>query len=145
MSSRAYNFRVRNEAGRTNQPRITVVASGRHNPPVAPTEDRLDVPVTAQNTEPTIPLYSDVAASRPPSPRKESEADKARETTSSRSEGVAMMNSNNTLPKLLETTSSYEGETPEREEDDGQWTTVRRRRARSLSSLDVRNNKKQNE
>jgi hypothetical protein len=142
MTSRAYNLRVRTETGAATRPRVEVVPDGRPNQSAALTRDRLDVPVLVSNTESTPPLYSDVAASRPPSPRKEPEAIMARDTTSSRSESGALVDNNGTLPRLIETTSSFEGDAPEPEEDGGQWTTIRRRRAQSMSSLDVRNGKR---
>ena len=41
-----------------------------------------------------------------------------------------------TVPNVVVTTSSNEEPTPELDENESQWTTVKRRRAKSLSSLD---------
>ena len=91
------------------------------------------------NTDQATALYSDIAASRPPSPRREKGAETvmAQDAENDRLGGVVRVESN-TTSNLFDTNSSYEGEHHERDENDSPWTTVTRknRRARSLSSLD---------
>ena len=95
-----------------------------------------------------LPLYSDIAASRPPSPQKEASSvtavhstmepnnDRVFITPSSQSGPANNTVSNHLLDENIEQyTSSDEGVSPQ-DQGDTQWTTVRRRRARSLGSLE---------
>lgn len=66
MSSRIYNLRNRDEAGIANQPQEPVSVSHEVLTRDMPLHLR-----NAQATDALLPLYSDVAVSRPPSPRKE--------------------------------------------------------------------------
>lgn len=109
--------------------------------PQAPVVFTRDVPPHASslahgNTGPSTALYSDIVASRPPSPRKENEKE-APETGSVKNDllDCGVLIGNSTSPNKVDTTSLEEGETPEIEEDKSNWTTVRGRHAQSLSSL----------
>jgi hypothetical protein len=79
-----------------------------------------------------------VVASRPPSPREETEAPVEPDIIRELSEGVTAVQ-NNVVPSYGDSLLSYEGEMPNLEKEEP-WTTVRRRRAHSLSSLDKARN-----
>ena len=135
--SRTYNFRTRTDAGVASQPEApatvfnrprTIAARARDPPP--------HVPSSVHDTDPAAALYSDVVASRPPSPRRDGETERA----VARGVEDARLDSDvpvyNTIPNIND---SSEEEVPrERDDDDLPWTTVIRkhRRARSLGSLD---------
>ena len=95
------------------------------------TETRTQIPRKVSNpgvtpvTDANARSYSDVAASRPPSPRQE---EKPAETTSRAAEVLKFSNY-----------SSSESENSQ--DQDGPWTTVQRRRARSLDSAERSHNK----
>ena len=137
--SRAYNFRTRTEVvGATAQSRIPVTSTGRPRGSIVEEQPLPPyVPSPTRDTELAVPLYSDVAASRPPSPRKENRTEPAmaRVPDSSPLESEVLVEKP-TVPDVDKTPSSTEEPTPEINESENQWTTVRRRRARSLSSLD---------
>ena len=75
MSTRTYNLRTRQELGTFPQPRVPAVEG---SPPRSSAALRRDppphVPSLIVDTNSPSALYSDVVASRPPSPRKETEA-----------------------------------------------------------------------
>ena len=136
--SRTYNFRTRTDAGIANQPRVStaesrprVVAAGTRDPPPY-------VPSPAHNANSTTALYSDVVASRPPSPRgeKNTEPVEAQAVEDERLESKVPV-IDNTIPTINDNNSSYEEIPHDRDENNSPWTTVihRHRRARSLSSL----------
>ena len=128
MSIRPYNLRNRHEAGTVAQPMVPMSTNSlrRDIPP--------HIPNTMVDTDAMTALYSDVVASRPPSPRKEIEASVVPSAEDSHSANVVPIGNINDLPLDRSSQSSYETETPMM--DEGQWTTVQRRRARSLNSLD---------
>ena len=137
--SRTYNFWSRTEAGIANQPRVSTTTSNRSRAPVAQVQGpTAHIMSSATDTDQPTALYSDVAAARPPSPRREREAETvvARDN-SDRLDSEARVESN-TTSNLFDTNSSYEGEHHERNENNSPWTTVthKQRRAKSLSSLD---------
>ena len=136
--SRTYNFRTRTDAGIANQPRVStaesrprVVAAGTRDPPPY-------VPSPAHNANSTTALYSDVVASRPPSPRgeKNTEPVEAQAVEDERLESEVPV-IDNTVPTINDNNSSYEEIPHDRDENNSPWTTVihRHRRARSLSLL----------
>ena len=123
MTTRAYQLRTRTEAGTAAQPQVR----------------------NRTNADPAVALYSDIAASRPPSPRKEMSTSPAEPVDHPSeevdSEGVfgyskteANANKKNAHDKKKNTTSSDENE-PSRELEEQPWTPVRRRRAQSLDSV----------
>ena len=68
----------------------------------------------APSEEPWTALYSDVEASRPPSPRWERCVEVAQETGSNRlNSEIQVDENNNPIPKIIETTFINEGDTPE--------------------------------
>ena len=116
MSSRVYNLRTRIDTATAASPLV-------------------------QNTDVAAALYSDVVASRPPSPRKENSTSPAKpvEHPSKEidSEGVfgyskTEQKTANENERISNSLSSDESELPK--ELENQWTTVKRRRARSLDS-----------
>ena len=135
--SRTYNFRTRTEVGDT-QSRIPTANVSR--PRETSIREQALPPYAlspASDTEPAVLLYSDVAASRPPSPRKENRTEPAmargNEDTPLESD---VFIENPTVPNVVVTTPLNDENTPETDENESQWTTVKRRRAQSLSSLD---------
>ena len=59
-------------------------------------------------------LYSDVVASRPPSPRRERCVEVAQETGSNHlNSEIRVDENNNPIPKIIESTSVNKGDTPE--------------------------------
>ena len=142
MSTRTYNLRTRTETGTNAQSRIPTLndrasaALARDGPPQDSSSTR--------DTDPVVALYSDVVASRPPSPRRENrnETSVARSTENDQLESGVLVD-NSTAPNIVNSTSSDEEELPETNES--HWTTVRRRRAQSLNSLNkVQNFSKKN-
>ena len=142
--SKTYNFRTRTDAGIATQPRVSAAAASR--PRIVAAGASRDpppyVPSPVNNTESPTALYSDVVASRPPSPRREKDTEpvEARgvQIEDERLESEVPV-ANNTVPtNTNDNNSSYEEVAHEREENDSPWTTVvhRHRRARSLDSLD---------
>jgi RNase H-like domain found in reverse transcriptase/Integrase zinc binding domain/Reverse transcriptase (RNA-dependent DNA polymerase)/Retroviral aspartyl protease/Zinc knuckle len=133
MSTRTYHLRTRQETAAAAQSRIPTSANSRSR---TTNELARDPPPHARrlpfDTDDAAPLYSDVVASRPPSPREETTVPMEPITERDRLVNIAVIQ-NDTVPSYENNMSSYEGETPEQDEP---WTTVRRRRARSLSSLD---------
>ena len=139
MSTRTYNFRSRTETGNSSHSRVPAANESNPRPLTGTTRDQGVAPglSPAPSEEPMTALYSDIAASRPPSPRKETRVEIAQETGNSRLDSeIGVDNNNNPIPKIIETTSSNEGDTPELDGDETPWTTVKRRRARSMSSLE---------
>lgn len=122
MTTRTYNLRARAEAPTTAQSMMP---------------NQLD-------TGPVLPLYSDIAASRPPSPRKEASISPAEPAEHPLeevdSEGIygysrmgAIIDSNIDHTRIDNDISSSENEPP-RDPEEQQWITVSRRRAHSLDS-----------
>ena len=135
--SRTYNFRTRTDAGIASQPGAPAAVFNRPRTMAARARDPPPhVPSSVHDTDPATALYSDVVASRPPSPRRERET----EPTITRGVGDSRLNSDvpvfNTMPDS--NNSSSDEEVPrERDDNNVPWTTVIRkhRRARSLGSL----------
>ena len=139
MSTRTYNFRSRTETGNNNHSRMPATTEGHLRPLTGTTRDQgiTRESSLAPSEEPLTALYSDVAASRPPSPRRESRVEIAQNTSSNRLDSEIRVNENNNpIPKIVETASFNEENTPEPDGDEAPWTTVTHRRARSLSSLE---------
>ena len=137
--SRTYNFRTRTDAGIAIQPRVSAAAASRPRTVATGTRDPPPyVPSPAHNNDSTTALYSDVVASRPPSPRREKDTEsvEARDVEDERLEGDVPV-ANITVPNINDNNSSYEEVPHELNENDSPWTMVihRHRRARSLSSL----------
>ena len=139
MSTRTYNFRSRTETSNNNHPRVPATNESQHRPSTGIARDQEVVPglSPAPSEEPTAALYSDIVASRPPSPRKETRVEIAQEASDNRLDSeIGVDSNNNPILKIIETTSSNEGDTPELDGDETPWTTVKRRRAHSMSSLE---------
>ena len=147
MTTRSYyNLRNRANAGPANQPIVRTEDIVR--PGSAPIVDSRGLTFALINSPipgPTVALYSDIVASRPPSPREETEArllaispedvrDEQVETGHLDDRSLAYI----TTDRINENLTSNERTSAPRDSEDGQWTTVRRRRARSLSSLGAR-------
>ena len=134
MSTRMYNFRSRTDNGGIPPSRVptTVVplppalADGTRDPPP-------HMPSSARNTGSPPLLYSEVVRSRTPSPRRETEVPVGQGLVSNPT-GSGDTVEVSPVPNVVDTTSSEEDEPPEIEENIVPWTTVERRRARSLDS-----------
>ena len=146
--SRAYNLRTRTRTGVANQLEQDL------NEPTSPIDDYEQSPNevapplkgSVPNTEATLQtrLYSDVAASRPPSPRRErpnvSSGEPIRGPDRSRAAELPFRGKNTERGQDSEESSVEEGEevrveTPDKPE---YWTTVQRKRARSESSIPIK-------
>ena len=135
MSTRTYNLRMRQELGTFPRPRVPATESGHSRLSAAlPRDPPPHVPSLILDTDSPSALYSDVVASRPPSPRKETEASVATSNPRPIVRDGAVVEST-TVPEINVGTSSEEDEPPIVKEKIYEWTTVKRRRARSLSSL----------
>ena len=132
MSSRTYHLRTRAETGMVAPSRVPTAVVGRTS-----TLQRDEPPHLTRDTEPMSALYSDVVASRPPSPRKELSTS-AVPSTVNNSLGSGILVDNQNVPLNIIPISSSEDRPPAStaEEEGPEWTTVRRRRVQSLSSLD---------
>ena len=145
MSTKTYNLRTRADTGVASQPRVRNASA---SPPRPTTMLHREVPPhlldAHAETGHAITLYSDVVASRPPSPAKDTSSVTATpavagpETAdvSSRLQADEKYVSNiRTTKNNVRYTSSEENlnDLPQYRED-GQWTTVERRRARSPGS-----------
>ena len=112
------------------------------------TEPNAAVPTGVQDrpdTNANMPLYSGIAASRPPSPRKENSSSPVEpvEHTSDEVDSEGAFGYSRTKENVVrethgkcdkrDYTSSEEQEFPQRKEE--LWKTVRRRRAHSLDSV----------
>ena len=146
MSTRTYNLRTRAEAGVANQPRARNESPQRQMTP-SPTRDLPPYIVGGYPpvNRPTA-LYSDVVASRPPSPQKE-----ASSTTVVQSEKVPEVERtsigrsvptnravlvNDKILTIPESGTSSEDVIPAQDTGDDPWTTVRRQRTRSLDAFE---------
>ncbi|KAF8804895.1 hypothetical protein BYT27DRAFT_7243553 [Phlegmacium glaucopus] len=139
MSARTYNLRAR--TGIANQSSQAPAKPPSRHPGTSASKATTGSRPAADAAR---ALYSDVAASRPPSPREEilvvpsgdpeTGASGAEEIHRSVNEIPVVHNisSNNDLDRVTSSDSSNLPEGPE----DTPWTTVRRRRAHSLGSLD---------
>jgi hypothetical protein len=77
MSTRTYNLRTRTDAAASAQPRVSSTAGDRPRQPQMLTRDAPPhLPSMPQHTQLNSALYSDIVASRPPSPRRETETRK---------------------------------------------------------------------
>ena len=141
MSSKTYHLRTRVDTGVAAQLRARTRGVPAARSPVTFTRDPAphlegsNIPVT----DAVPPLYSDIAASRPPSPRRETT------TVPSASPNVVgdrvlpqpeQVVKNIPVNKKHENLTSSDLSDSSQRQDETPWTTVRRRRARSLSSLD---------
>ena len=145
--SRTYNLRTRADAGIANQPQPQET-SAIPRAPTPPRRDLLSGVLGSQYSNSPAPLYSDIAASRSPSPLKENSSLTATTQAAvvqgaekplaggqrSEIENVSTVSRDNT-ELLKPVTSSEDGASPE-DPGDTTWTTVRRRRARSLESYE---------
>jgi hypothetical protein len=142
MTSKVYNLRVRMGAGISTQSRARpdpIYPSNTSSPVRVVPPHLVDVsPVTGA----TAALYSDVVAARPPSPGRDTSSTSTRGRNSevepsrvtSRPEDRVV--SNNDIEKSIEhNTTSEEHDLPQ-DPEGACWTTVKRRRARSLGSLE---------
>ena len=140
MSTRTYNFQSRPETGNKSHSRASATDRGHLHPLTGTTHDQGIIwelsPALSEET--LAVLYSDIAVSRPSSPRKETHVEIAQGTGNCHldSEIGGDNNNNNPMPKIIETTSSNEGDTPELDGDETPWTMVKHRLARSMSSLE---------
>ena len=135
MSTRTYNLRTRQELGTFPQPRVPAVEGSPPRPSAALTRDPPPhVPSLIVDTDSPSALYSDVVASRPPSPRKETEASVVLNVPRPPVRNGGDVDTN-VVPEINVGTTSEEDEPPIVKEKISEWTTVRRRRARSLNSL----------
>ena len=135
MSTRTYNLRTRQELGTFPRPRVSATeGSPPHSSAVLTRDPPPHVPSLILDTDSPSALYSDVVASRPPSPRKETEASVVPNTTRPPVRDGANVEVN-IAPEINVGTSSEEDEPPIVKEKFFEWTTVKRRRARSLDSL----------
>ena len=137
MSARTYQLRTR--AGVATQPR-TFTVSTVHG--AATIRDPAPEP-PRPTTDASPALYSDVAASRPPSPQKETVLplssqsvanEGADEPQRSMNDKTIVSNHNDNVVEKPPYQSEWSG--PSGEDDGEPWTTVQRRRTRSLGSLD---------
>ena len=150
MSTRTYNLRTRTGAGLgvANQTTQATDISPFHsfdteNPSSVSSEAAAHTEGLGPETETTVPLrtYSDVVASRPPSPSKERPMSMAEGpvrghndfNTTRRLYNETHVSSSRNITNAAEPTLR-EGSFAPDEDDESQWTTVvKRRRARSLS------------
>ena len=118
-------------AAAASRPRIVAAGASRDPSPY--------VPSPVNNTESPTALYSDMVASKLPSPRREKDTEpiEARGVEDEHLERDVPV-ADNTLPIMNNNNSSYEDVPREQYENDSPWTTVIHihRHARSLSSLD---------
>ena len=145
MSVRTYNLRARADAGVANQSRAENNPNTLlRNPMPFAREIPPHLEATRETGEPA-PLYSDVVASRPPSPQQDvASVTVARSAREPNEERVFTTPSSQLRPvtarghlrneKIEHYASSEESDLPQNQ-GDTQWTTVKRRRARSLGSL----------
>ncbi|KAF8799892.1 hypothetical protein BYT27DRAFT_7263507 [Phlegmacium glaucopus] len=151
MSTRTYNLRARTGTGIATQPGEPSVEIPPAPAPI-PLDRELATRVTGVNpaadTTTVLRTYSDVVASRPPSPRREIPVSRSEspvrvidETGALHRSANERIISNKDNENCFEKDISSDVSGSPQSEDDLPWTTVKRRRARSLSSLNrVRNN-----
>ena len=148
MSTRTYNLRTRVEAGQNTQSRTQNEPASRRLSPSPPRD--LPPHMTRYRLSSVSPaLYSDVVAERSPSPLKE----KTLAPLTSSAEEVEAVGSpvgisqplvqvvppvSNILAENNIVNTSSEVNTSQKDPEEPSWTTVRRRRARSLDSADLK-------
>ena len=148
MSTRIYNLRTRTEVGQASQSHIQNESTHRRLSP-SPARDPPPHMVGSRLLGgSSSALYSDVVASRSPSPVKETTtAPISRVVGESRTSvpveeqgqpvnSVVPVVSRDNAERLIAPTTSETRISPE-EPEDATWTTVRRRRTRSLDSFDL--------
>ncbi len=149
MSTRTYNLRARTDAGVATQPRVRPESPVQQATP-SPLRDLPPYVVGGYplTTGRTAALYSDVVASRSPSPQKESSNMVAVPEVEPEDERIPQGSSvpvsdSRAVPaiinKIVTTPESglfSEDNEPAQDTGDLLWTTVRRRRARSLESFE---------
>ena len=151
MSTRTYNLRTRADTGVANQYRTRDEPTVRRFSP-SPVRDP-PPHMLGRNPATGLPtLYSDVVASRSPSPSKEDSSTSAAHTrVGPDNEGITIShlgpeeravhtNDNNNIERVDNFTSHDESVSPQ-DQGDAPWTTVQRRRMRSLGSLDRARNR----
>ena len=145
MSTRTYNLRNRLDAGIANQP-AGQLASALHRPLTPPVRDLPShMPGGPPHNDSPVALYSDIVASRSPSLLKESSSATADHPVvepvagrlpvgSSRHEFSVVPSVGGNIPheRIILDKTIISPQDP----GDESWTTVRRRRARSLESLE---------
>ena len=138
MSTRTYNLRARQETAANTQSRVPTSANMRARITAdMPREPPPHLASLAFDTDPSTPaLYSDVVASRPPSPRKENEVSLAHNAENISLERAIVTDDNNTVPQNANNAFPEESLSPEWDGNDNQWQTIQRRRARSLDSFE---------
>ena len=146
MSTRTYNLRARADAGVANQPQAEDSADVPLRNPSSFTREAPPHLVAGNRGTGRPALYSEVVTSRSPSPQKEaSSTTVVRSATSQNKAGVVTATSVRLRPEGSQVlhleeiseryTSSEESVSPPGP-GDTRWTTVKRRRARSLGALD---------
>jgi hypothetical protein len=157
MSVRNYNLRTRADTGLANQSRVQNSLIPIRRPSTSP---RRDAPPRmlgdTLNTGGSAALYSDIAASRPPSPQKETssvtvvhpvvrpgdERVVISRLTPEDTSRVAQHHPDIMISKNVELHTSSEVNVFPEDPEDIPWTTVRRQRAHSLGSVErVRKNR----
>ena len=140
-----YNLRNRAKAGLASQLQVHSerIAHPRPVPIIRDSPPHLEVPRTIPG--PTIALYSDIVASRSLSPRVGAEAqllaispeDVGNERVNNHlaDENLAYISTEGNNNRNVENITSSEVTSAPKGSEDGQWTTVKRRRVRSLSSI----------
>jgi len=144
MSTRTYNLRARTGTGLANWVKNQAQKIPTSQESVLMAQELASHLADTRITKATIALhtYSDVVASRPPSPRKETQEYSLEGTSDAEERGashqvnshpyvVGNSNRNNDGNNSPDNVSEHS-----RSQDNANWTTVRRRHARSLSSLD---------
>ena len=131
-----YNLRARPDAGVAEQRRSEMATDRLQEPLVLAQDLPPHMAGPACNTDPTVALYSDIVASRPPSPRKEiaSEASIASSAENDCLESGILVE-NDAVPSVPNRVASSGEEPHEHCNNDFPWTTVKRRRAHSHSPL----------
>jgi Zinc knuckle len=149
MSTRTYNLRTRAEVGPANQSRLQNNPVSRR---VSPSPVRDLPPHLSGNRLPfssPSALYSDVVASRSPSPLKETsvlvethpvldESERERPSLERSQPTVTLVPTiSRENVEIVEEHTSSEADISPKDLGDAPWTTVKRRRARSLESFDI--------
>ena len=140
MLTRTYPLRTRTDAGVAAQPRVStrvVPLPVQGNASVWDPAPHLAGSIDTTDT--VSPLYSDVAASRPPLPRREIPVPSMTrpvppdvvkvEPPRLLKDGTSINNNSNKNKKVDKLPTSSEMSVPSESEEGTSWTTVRRRRA----------------
>lgn len=144
--SRTYNLRTRAEVGSANQPLSRVLNDPipRRRSPSPARDPPPHMTVNPRDPESPAPLYSDVVASRSPSPLKNAPFASIGHTepVMERFPAVPLQPEIRIVP-ISENVDNIVGNTPSeinsfpKDPEGAVWTTVERRRTRSLESFDL--------